>query len=99
MIGLEGDFFGRDVGLSGPYRFRMRVTVSLLQDSSTAWSPCRAVMWPRRRMVEMVGWAEGAKAWRCEGRMRGVGSDIALLAGCTGIGGLDMQVGLGNGGA
>ncbi len=56
--------------------FRIKVTVSLLQDSSTAWSPCSEVMWPRSRMVEMLGCAEGAKACRCEGRMRGVGCDI-----------------------
>ena len=58
------------------HRFRISVTVSLLQDSRTAWSPRREVMWPRSRMVLMVGWAEGAKAWRWEGRMRGVGRDI-----------------------
>lgn len=27
-------------------------------------------------MVEILGCAEGAKACRCEGRMRGVGNDI-----------------------
>lgn len=57
------------------------MTVSSLLDLRTAWSPCREVMVPRRRTVVMLGWVEGAKAWRWEGRMRGVGMDIVFLGG------------------
>lgn len=69
-----GDLCMRGIDLV--YLFKMSMTVSRLQDSRTAWSPRREVMVPKRRTVEMAGWAEGAKAWRWEGRMRGVGRDI-----------------------
>jgi hypothetical protein len=58
------------------YRFKISVTVSWLADSRTAWSPRREVMEPRIRTVEVEGREAGEKAWRWEGRMRGVARDM-----------------------
>lgn len=58
-----------------PYRFRSSVTFDPPL-SIVAVSPRRDVTVPSRRTVDVEGWAEGEKAWRCLGRMRGVAWDI-----------------------
>ncbi len=40
-----------------------------------AWSPDTVLMVPSIRTVEVEGLAEGAKAWRCPGRILGVAID------------------------
>jgi hypothetical protein len=52
---------GQD-GNDGTYRFKIRVTVSWLADSRTAWSPRSEVMEPRMRTVEVEGREAGEKA-------------------------------------
>lgn len=61
----------------------MMVTASLPQ-VRVAWSPATVVMLPKRRTVDVDGCADGAKAWRCEGRMRGVEME-PMMPGCNQI--------------
>jgi hypothetical protein len=63
--------------LGDTYRLRRMVTASL-PHVRVAWSPETVVMVPSIRTVEVDGWAAGAKAWRCEGRMRGVVIEVIL---------------------
>ena len=62
------------------YRLRRIVTASL-PHVSVAWSPETVVIVPSIRTVEVEGLAEGAKAWRWAGRMRGVVIEFILLVG------------------
>lgn len=62
------------------YRFRMIVTASEPQ-VKVAWSPATVVTTPNSRTIEAEGCAEGAKAWRCEGRMRGDVMEFMVVSG------------------
>lgn len=60
------------------YLFSKIVTASLPQ-VSVAWSPETVVMVPSMRTVLVEGLAEGAKACRWEGRMRGVVMEFMVV--------------------
>lgn len=50
-----------------------------MADSRTAWSPWMEVIEPRMRTVDVEGREVGEKAWRWEGRMRGVARDMMVV--------------------
>ena len=79
MGGGEGEW--RSLGVRWArgiaYRFKMIVTASL-PHVSVAWSPATLVMVPSMRIVDVEGWAEGAKDERWEGRIRGVVTEVIM---------------------